>query len=333
VAEDEERPEHGALRGPVERPDEPAVEARGGGGEPQDDDDVAEHVAHGAPGILDPAVLGDGRADLRQPERWRRPGVEDPARGLLPPGRGAPPVPLVYGRGEARGRGDAERPVAMDGRGRGPARQRRGGEGGGGRRRRNGAPAGAQAERREAAALGEHEPGHCRRRERQRAAGRGEEEDTGRGLAGWNGRLLAMATSSPSSPPPSPLPPPLELDLLRSRWDWVPRVCGGRRAWLGRAPLSHRARVLYTGARGRPPCDAPCAWWRAGPGPGVGGRRMVMEGWIMGVCASRWRARRGAGDSDPGLAARAELRLGTCESLRVWTEPGGSSMPAGRPAF
>ena len=166
VAEDEERPEHGALRGPVQRPDEPAVEARGGGGEPQDDDDVAEDVAHGAPGVLDPAVLGDGGADLRQPERRRRPGVEVPARGglLLLPERGAPPAPLVDGRREARGRGDAERPVAVDGRGRGPARQRRGGERGGGRRRRNGAPAGAQAERREAAALGEHEPGHCRRR-------------------------------------------------------------------------------------------------------------------------------------------------------------------------
>ena len=165
VAEDEKRPEHGALRGPVQRPDEPAVEARGGGGEPQDDDDVAEHVANGAPGVLDPAVLGDGRTDLRQPERRRRPGVEVPARGLLLlHERGAPPVPLVDGRREARGRGDAERPVAVDGRGRGPARQRRGGERGGGRRRRNGAPAGAQAERREAAALGEHEPGHCRRR-------------------------------------------------------------------------------------------------------------------------------------------------------------------------
>uniref|UniRef100_A0A0A9DI07 Fad7 n=1 Tax=Arundo donax TaxID=35708 RepID=A0A0A9DI07_ARUDO len=69
-SEDEERPEHGALRGPVEGPDELAVEARGGGGE----DDVAQDVAHGAPGVLDPAVLGDGDADVGEPERRRRPG-------------------------------------------------------------------------------------------------------------------------------------------------------------------------------------------------------------------------------------------------------------------
>jgi hypothetical protein len=58
VTEDEERPEHGSLRGPVERPDELAVEARGGSSQPQDDDNIAQHVAHEALGVLDPAVLG-----------------------------------------------------------------------------------------------------------------------------------------------------------------------------------------------------------------------------------------------------------------------------------
>ena len=76
VSQHEERPEHGALRRPVERPHEPAVEARGGGGEPQHQDDVAQDVAHGAPGVLHPAVLGDGGADVGQPERWRRRGVK-----------------------------------------------------------------------------------------------------------------------------------------------------------------------------------------------------------------------------------------------------------------
>jgi hypothetical protein len=76
VSQHEERPEHGALCRPVERPDEPAVEARRGGGETQHQDHVAHHVAHGAPGVLHPAVLGDGGADIAQPERWRRRGVK-----------------------------------------------------------------------------------------------------------------------------------------------------------------------------------------------------------------------------------------------------------------
>ena len=74
VSQHEERPEHGALRRPVQRPDEPAVEARGG--ETQHQDDVAQDVGHGAPGVLHPAVLGDGGADVGQPERWRRRGVK-----------------------------------------------------------------------------------------------------------------------------------------------------------------------------------------------------------------------------------------------------------------
>jgi hypothetical protein len=193
VSEDEERPEHGALRGPVERPDKPAVEARGGGGEAEHDDDVAQHVAHGAPGVLDPAVLGYGRADLRQPE-WRgRPGVEFGAvggrRGYLLSLRVNAPLVLLDGGGEVGRRGDAERPVAVDGRGHGPARPR--GERGG-RRRRNGAPTGAQAERREAAALGEDEPSHWRRRLRR-------QQQLDGGEIGWQ-----VLSPPPSSPPPLP---------------------------------------------------------------------------------------------------------------------------------
>jgi hypothetical protein len=170
MPEDEESPEHGALRDPVKRPDEPAVEARGGRGEAEHDDDVAQHVAHGAPGVLDPAVLGDGRADLRQPE-WRgRPGVESAAVGRrrclrLPSLRVDAPLLLLDGGGEAGRRRDAERPVAVDGPGHGPAQPH--GERGG-RRRRIGASAAAQAECREAAELGEDEPSHWRRRLRQR---------------------------------------------------------------------------------------------------------------------------------------------------------------------
>lgn len=80
VAEDEDGPEHGALGGPVEGPDEGGVEAEGGGDEGGDDEEIAEDVGEGAEGALDPAMRGDGGADVGDPERgWRR-GVE--GRGL-----------------------------------------------------------------------------------------------------------------------------------------------------------------------------------------------------------------------------------------------------------
>jgi hypothetical protein len=276
VAEDEERPEHGALRGPVERPDEPAVEARGGRGEPQDDDDVAQHVGHGAPGVLDPAVLGDGSADLRQPERRRRPRVELPARGaagrhvLVALPKGGAPLVLLDGGGEAGGRGDAERPVAVDGRGRGAARRRRCGERGG-RRRRNGAPAGAQAQRREAAALGEHEPRHCRQR-------------GGAGLR-VDGPGLAPSLESTHRRRRRRW---LARDLLRSGgWDGV-WVYGGGRACQDRLIQEY---TFYTAARepewrwgagpGGTRCGGlgpgPALWWNAGMWVGPIGRTRVEE--------------------------------------------------------
>lgn len=76
VAEDEERPEHGSLRRPVERPGEAAVEARGGGSEGEHHHHVAQHVPHGSPGVLHPTVLGDSGADVGQTKRGRRARVE-----------------------------------------------------------------------------------------------------------------------------------------------------------------------------------------------------------------------------------------------------------------
>src|SRR5207237_601848 len=82
----------------------------------------------GAPWVLDPAVLGDGRADLREPERRRRSGVELTTLGAV--GRrgllllslwGGAPLILFNGGGEAGERGDTDRPVAVGDRGRGGA--------------------------------------------------------------------------------------------------------------------------------------------------------------------------------------------------------------------
>uniref|UniRef100_A0A0E0RCL7 Clathrin heavy chain n=1 Tax=Oryza rufipogon TaxID=4529 RepID=A0A0E0RCL7_ORYRU len=81
VAEDEERPEHGALRRPVERPGRPGdgdVNPSGGCGEEGgDDEEVAGDVGEGAEGGLAPAVGGDGGADVADAEGRGLGGVEE----------------------------------------------------------------------------------------------------------------------------------------------------------------------------------------------------------------------------------------------------------------
>jgi hypothetical protein len=76
VSEDEERPEHGALDRPVERPHGPAVEPPRGGGERGHDGDVAGDVGERAEGALAPAVGGHGGAHVADAERRRLCGVE-----------------------------------------------------------------------------------------------------------------------------------------------------------------------------------------------------------------------------------------------------------------
>lgn len=76
MAEDEEGPEHGALGDPVDRPEEPGVEGDGGGEEGGDGGEVPGDVGEGAPGALDPAMWGDGGADVGDFERRRSGGVE-----------------------------------------------------------------------------------------------------------------------------------------------------------------------------------------------------------------------------------------------------------------
>lgn len=65
VAEDEERPEHGPLGKPVERPYKPVVEMSSARSETEDDGHIPQHVADRLPGVLLPAVLGDGSPDFR----------------------------------------------------------------------------------------------------------------------------------------------------------------------------------------------------------------------------------------------------------------------------
>lgn len=80
VAEDEERPEHGALRRPVERPCPRPCEIDGGSGcgeEGGDDEEVAGDVGEGAEGGLAPAVGGDGGADVADAEGRGLGGVEE----------------------------------------------------------------------------------------------------------------------------------------------------------------------------------------------------------------------------------------------------------------
>ena len=82
VSQDEERPEHGPLRRPVERPHRPAIHARRRRAQRRHHRHVARHVPQRPPGALAPAVLRHRRAHVADAERRRFPGVEG---GVHPP--------------------------------------------------------------------------------------------------------------------------------------------------------------------------------------------------------------------------------------------------------
>mmetsp|Transcript_28739 Transcript_28739/g.71217 ORF Transcript_28739/g.71217 Transcript_28739/m.71217 type:complete len:204 (+) Transcript_28739:938-1549(+) len=106
VPDHEERPEHGPLREPVERPNERVVERHGGGGERGHDDDVLDEVEQGLAGLLLPQVLGDGLLDVLQRE-GRRLAEVLPVR-VVREGLGAG----LHGRGDhARPKGSPPRRV------------------------------------------------------------------------------------------------------------------------------------------------------------------------------------------------------------------------------
>ena len=72
VADDEERPEHRALRDPVERPRPPGVNRKRGRGEPSDDGEVPGQVGHRLGGVLLEAPGRDRCLDVGEREGRRR---------------------------------------------------------------------------------------------------------------------------------------------------------------------------------------------------------------------------------------------------------------------
>jgi len=72
VADDEERPEHRALRDPVERPRPPGVNRKRGRGEPGDDGKVPGQVGHRLGGVLLEAPGRDRCLDVGEREGRRR---------------------------------------------------------------------------------------------------------------------------------------------------------------------------------------------------------------------------------------------------------------------
>jgi hypothetical protein len=59
MTEDEEHLKHCSLRCPLEWPHQPVLKVHNSG-KAEHDHDVAQDVAHGAPWVLDPAMLGYG---------------------------------------------------------------------------------------------------------------------------------------------------------------------------------------------------------------------------------------------------------------------------------
>lgn len=117
VAQNKESPEHGTLRNPVQRPHNPAVDIRRRHGEPGDDGDVSDDVAHRPPRVLHPAVLGYCRPDLGQPEGRRAARIETVIflfRILIDDNRGNIIV-LEFEVRDLQWSTDAEGPVAGDG--------------------------------------------------------------------------------------------------------------------------------------------------------------------------------------------------------------------------
>ena len=72
VSDHEQRPEHRALRDPVERPRPPAVDGQGRRGQADDDGDVPGEVGHRLDGVLLEALGRDRGLDVREREGRRR---------------------------------------------------------------------------------------------------------------------------------------------------------------------------------------------------------------------------------------------------------------------
>lgn len=70
VSEDEEGPEHCALRQPIQGPNEPSVEVSSSGRQSKHNCDISGHETHGLPYILFPAMLGNGSSNVSQ-SKWR----------------------------------------------------------------------------------------------------------------------------------------------------------------------------------------------------------------------------------------------------------------------
>jgi hypothetical protein len=77
MTEDEEHLKHCSLRRLVERPHQSVVEVHNSG-KAEHDHDVTQDVAHGAPWVLDPAMLGYGSANVDETERRGVPQHQTP---------------------------------------------------------------------------------------------------------------------------------------------------------------------------------------------------------------------------------------------------------------
>jgi hypothetical protein len=75
MTEDEEHLKHCSLRRPVEQPHQSVVEVHNSG-KAEHDHDVTQDVAHGAPWVLDPAMLGYGSVNVDETECRGRPSIE-----------------------------------------------------------------------------------------------------------------------------------------------------------------------------------------------------------------------------------------------------------------
>lgn len=76
MADNEESPEHGALEGPIERPEEPGIEMHSGSKQQSNYHYIPESVAEGPPGVLNPAMAGNRGSNLRNLEGRRRARIE-----------------------------------------------------------------------------------------------------------------------------------------------------------------------------------------------------------------------------------------------------------------
>lgn len=76
VSDYEQRPEHGALRRPVSRPDQRVLDSEGSSSEARHNHHVPCEVGERTECVLLETLSRDGFADLRKRERWLRSEVE-----------------------------------------------------------------------------------------------------------------------------------------------------------------------------------------------------------------------------------------------------------------